>query len=168
VFHVEMRMGGMNVVREFNLGERELWIRFLAPLMADHDFTLEGHDFTPRKTRIAIYDGPELRPDQIGIGRGWQNVERTGNDVTEAVLAKAHEHVGATRTTAPAAPGWEALHQRVIGRLSAGPVSFGEIVVMATDLMPDSAPSEQLAASERAALELLRGGVAQLAPPSVR
>ncbi len=89
-----MRMG-ISVVREFNLGERELWTRFLAPLMADQDFTLEGHDFTPRKTRITIYDGPELRPDQLGMGRGWQNVERTGSDVTAAVLARAREHAGA-------------------------------------------------------------------------
>lgn len=160
-----MRMG-ISVVREFNLGERELWTRFLAPLMADKDFTLEGHDFTPRKTRIAIYDGPELRPDQLGIGRGWQNVERTGSDVTGEVLARAREHAGATRTTAP--PTWEALRERAIGRLSAGPVSFDEIVAMAANLMPDSTAGEQLAAGERAAVELLRSGAAQLAPPSGR
>jgi hypothetical protein len=185
VFHVEMRMG-ISVVREFNLGERELWTRFLAPLMADQDFTLEGHDFTPRKTRIAIYDGPELRPDQLGLGRGWQNVERTGNDVTGAVLARAREHVETARTTAPrttapqttppgttalrttAPPTWEALRERAIGRLSAGPMSFEEIVAMAADLMPDSTAGEQLAAGERAAVELLRSGAAQLAPLSGR
>ena len=157
---------GMSVVREFNLDEREVWTRFLAPLMADRDFTLEGHDFTPRKTRIAIYNGPELRPDQLGIGRGWQNVERTGNDVTGEVLAKAREHVGVTRTTAP--PTWEILRERAIGRLSAGPISYDEIVAMAANLMPDSTAGEQLAAGERAAVELLRTGAAQLAPPSGR
>ena len=165
MFHVELRMG-INIVREFNLGEQELWTRFLAPLMADADFTLEGHDFTPRKSRIAIYAGPELRPDQLGLGRGWQNVERTGHDVTEEVLAKAREHAGATRPAAP--PTWEALRERAIGRLSAGPVSFEEIVAMAGDLMPDSTAGEQLAAGERAAVELLRSGAAQLAPPSGR
>jgi hypothetical protein len=165
VFHVEMRMG-ISVVREFNLGEREVWTRFLAPLMADRDFTLEGHDFTPRKTRIAIYNGPELRPDQLGLGRGWQNVERTGSDVTGEVLARAREHAGATRATAP--PTWEALRERAIGRLTAGPISFEEIVAMAANLMPDSTAGEQLAAGERAAVELLRTGAAQLAPPSGR
>lgn len=162
-----MRMG-INAVREFNLGERELWARFLSPLMADQDFTLEGHDFTPRKTRIAIYDGPELRPDQLGMGRGWQNVERTGSDVTEAVLARARAHVVATHPTPPALPTWEALRERAIGRLSARPLSFDEIVAMAADLMPDSTAGEQLAAGERAAVELLRSGAAQLALPSER
>lgn len=165
MFHVEMRMG-INVVREFNLGERDLWARFLAPLIADQDFALEGHDFTPRKTRIAIYDGPELRPDQLGLGRGWQNVERTSNDVTAEVLARAHEHAGATRTAAP--PTWEALRERAIGRLSAGPVSYDDIVALAADLMPDNTAGEQLAAGERAAVELLRSGAAQLAPASGR
>ena len=165
MFHVEMRMG-ISVVREFNLGERELWTRFLGPLMADKDFTLEGHDFTPRKTRIAIYNGPELRLDQLGLGRGWQNVERTGSDVTAEILATAHEHAGAARTAAP--PTWEVLRERAIGRLTAGQVSYDEIVAMAADLMPDSTVGEQLAAGERAAVELLRSGAAQLAPPSGR
>jgi hypothetical protein len=165
VFHVEMRMG-ISVVREFNLGEREVWTRFLAPLMADRDFTFEGHDFTPRKTRISIYNGPELRPDQLGLGRGWQNVERTGSDVTVEVLARARGHAGATRTTAP--PTWETLRERAIGRLSAGAISYDEIVAMAANLMPDSTAGEQLAAGERAAVELLRTGAAQLAPPSGR
>jgi len=165
MFHVELRMG-ISIVREFNLGERELWTIFLAPLMADHDFTLEGHDFTPRKTRIAIYDGPELRPDQLGLGRGWQNVERTGNDVTAEVIARAREHAGVTPPAAP--PTWEALRERAIGRLSAGPVSYEEIVALAADLMPHNTAGEQLAAGERAAVELLRSGAAQLAPPSGR
>ena len=97
MFHVEMRMG-MNVVREFNLGDERLWLDFLAPLMADQEFVLEGHEFTPRHTRLTVYEGPELRLDQLSFGRGWQNVERTASDVTERVLERAREHAGhATR-----------------------------------------------------------------------
>ncbi len=55
MFHVEMRMG-MNVVREFNLGDERLWLDFLTPLMADQEFVLEGHEFTPRHTRLTVYE----------------------------------------------------------------------------------------------------------------
>ena len=102
MFHVEMRMG-MNVVREFNLSDERLWLEFLAPLMADQEFILEGHDFTPRHTRLTIYEGPELRLDQLNFGRGWQNVERTASDVTERVLARAREHTGHVRPDRTAA-----------------------------------------------------------------
>jgi hypothetical protein len=47
-------------------------------------------------------------------------------------------------------------------------VSYEEIVALAADLMPDNTAGEQLAAGERAAVELLRSGAAQLAPPSGR
>jgi len=165
MFHVEMRCG-MHVVREFNLDERELWIKFLAPLMADRDFTFEGHDFTPRKTRIKIFNGPELRPDQMALGRGWQNVERGGSDVTEAVLARAREagvpQPAAASPVAVAAP--DALRERLIGRLSAGPATLDDITRIAADLMPESSAEERLAASRDVALELLSSGTARLSP----
>jgi hypothetical protein len=167
MFHVEMRMGA-EVVRQFNLSEQGLWTRYLAPLMADRDFVLEGHDFTPRKTRISIFEGPQLRPDQLALGRGWQNVERSGNDVTEAILARSHEYVSAAQASPPTVPVPDALRERLIGRLSAGPVTFDEITDMAAELTPGSAAGEQLASAERAALDLLRNGAAQLAPPSGR
>jgi hypothetical protein len=163
MFHVEMR-AGMQVVRGFNLSNERLWVDYLAPLLADQDFTVQGHDFTPRKTRLSVYEGPELRPDQIGMGRGWQNVERSATDVTERVLAEARKHVAARQTTAAPTPAWDVLRERLVGRLSAGPVTFEEVVAMASDLMPESSAGEQLAAAERAALEALRVGAAQLTP----
>lgn len=164
MFHVEMRMG-MQVVREFNLSDERLWLIFLAPLMADHDFTVEGHDFAPHATRLTVYEGPELRPDQLNFGRGWQNAERTSNEVTEAVLAKAREfvasHAAAPESTA-AASAPDALRERLIGRLSAGPVTLADITAIAADLMPESTPEERLAASRAVALELLSSGGAHL------
>jgi hypothetical protein len=168
MFHVEMKMG-IDVVREFNLDERALWSRFLGPLMADRDFVLEGHEFSPRKTRIKIYDGPQLRPDQLSLGRGWQNVERGGSDVTEVVLARAREFTAVARSggspvdaSAAALVATDALRERVIGRLSAGPVTLVEIATMAADLLPGIGADEQLAAARQTALELLSAGGARL------
>ena len=167
MFHVEMRMGG-HVVREFNLGEQRLWLEFLAPLMAGKDFNVEGHDFIPRRTRLKVYEGPELRPDQLGMGRGWQNVERSADDVTERVLARARDHTAAAaaapvpvRTSSAAA---ELLRERLIGRLSAGPIAAEEILAIAAELMPESGEAERLGVATQAAWALLERGVAQLEP----
>ena len=97
MFHVEIR-SGLHQVRMFNLTEQRLWLEFLAPLMADKEFTVEDHDFTPHQARLMVYEGPELRPDQLmGMGRGWQNVERTATDVTERVLERARQHTDQQR-----------------------------------------------------------------------
>ncbi|HEX3615027.1 MAG TPA: hypothetical protein VHU61_00700 [Solirubrobacteraceae bacterium] len=175
MFHVEMRMG-MQVVREFNLSEQRLWLEFLAPLMAGNDFTVEGHDFIPRQTRLNVYEGPELRTDQLGMGRGWQNVERTATDVTERVLARAREHVaanaasqpGVLSATTPAAASTasaELLRERLIGRLSAGPISSRELLATAAELMPDSDAQQRIATVRQVVWALLEHDAAQLAPP---
>jgi hypothetical protein len=174
MFHVEIR-SGMQAVREFNLNDRRLWLEFLAPLMADKEFSVEGHDFIPRQSRLTIYEGPELRSDQLGMGRGWQNVERTAIDVTGRVLARAREHVAAGgRSSAPDATPTNAtpastaavdlLRERLIGRLSAGPIAGHELLSIAVELMPDSAESERLEAVGQAVWALLERDAAQLTP----
>ncbi len=164
MFHVEMRMG-MQVVREFNLSDERLWVLFLAPLMADQEFSIEGHDFTPRHTRLTVYEGPELRLDQLNFGRGWQNVERTARDVTDRVLERAREYTeqGARphRTPPPAS---DLVRERLLGRIAAGPISAEEILAIAAELMPDSPEEDRLAAAQHAAWELLERGAAQLTP----
>jgi hypothetical protein len=170
MFHLELRQG-IQSVRAFNMNEQQLSARFLAPLLADQEFTYEGHDWAPRKVRIRIFEGPELQTHQLGMGRGWQEVERKYADVTEAVLEAARGN--ATAADQPAAPGHSAiltqprdtvdpLRERLIGRLFAGPVSFDDVVKMAAELMPGTTADAQLAAAERAAVELLQAGGAHL------
>jgi len=163
MFHVEIR-AGMNAVREFNLTEQRLWVDFLSPLMADASFTVEGHEFVPRETRLKVYEGPELRPDQLGVGRGWQNVERTATDVTERVLERAREHT--TKTQPDRTPRGDAdlLRERLIGRLAAGPIAAREILTVAAELMPDTSELERLEVARQAAWALLERDLAQLAP----
>jgi hypothetical protein len=172
MFHIELRQG-IQSVRAFNMNEQQLSARFLAPLLADQEFTYEGHDWTPRKVRIRIFEGPELQTYQLGMGRGWQEVERKYSDVTAAVLGAARGRATAsptppanpTQPTAPTTQPQEAvdpLRERLIGRLFAGPVSFDEVVKMAAELMPDNTADVQLAAAERAAVEVLQAGGAQL------
>lgn len=176
MFHLEMHQG-IQSARVFNLTEATLGIRFLTPLMAHQEFTYEGHDWTPRKMRIRVFEGPELQTYQLGMGRGWQTVERDFDDVTATVLEKArHEAATASAQEQPApstpeqqvAPATEppvaidALRERLIGRLFAGPIAFADVLAMAAELLPDASPEGRQAAAERAALELLHTGGAQL------
>jgi hypothetical protein len=168
MFHVEIR-SGLHQVRMFNLSEQRLWLEFLAPLMADDDFTVEDHDFTPHQSRLTVYEGPELRPDQLmGMGRGWQNVERTATDVTERVLERAREHTDRQKrnatagSSAPAAA--DLVRERLIGRIAAGPVSAEEILAIVAELMPAGSEQERLDVAKSATWALLERGAAQLTP----
>ena len=183
MFHVEIR-SGLHQVRVFNLTEHRLWLEFLAPLMADKDFTVEDHDFSPRQSRLMVYEGPELRPDQLmGMGRGWQNVERTATDVTERVLERARQHTGQEAPNAtpdravpaasdgvPPAPDGalpaaaDLVRERLIGRIAAGPVSAEEILAIATELMPAGSEQERLDVARHATWAVLERGAAQLTP----
>jgi hypothetical protein len=190
MFHVEIRSGS-NYIHEFNVDERRLWVRFLAPLMEDESFKLEGHEYHPRVTTLIILDGPELRPDQLGsMGRGWQNAQRYSKDVTDAVLARAHElregmlqaleernvekiaaAVSAraadldagSAVPALAAPAATALRERLIGRLGAGPVSAAQMLAVAESLLPSSDEAARELACAQAVWEILASGEAQLA-----
>lgn len=179
MFHIEIRMG-MQVVRRFNLDDQQLWTGFLEPLMSGREFSVEGHEFVPRGTRMKIYEGPELRPHELGMGRGWQNVERTAAEVTERVLRTAREHqagvehapAASAPAPAPAAaqerakdlPGGlsELLRERLIGRLHAGALSGEQITAMAVELLPGGDERTLAELSRTAVWEVLERGGSQL------
>ncbi|HLH14716.1 MAG TPA: hypothetical protein VKV16_07985 [Solirubrobacteraceae bacterium] len=170
MFHVEIR-AGTQVVRRFNLEDRALWLEYLRPLLSDQPFTVEGHEFDPRRTRLKVLEGPALRADQLGLGRGWQNAERLAVDVTERVLRDARAHLaqgarpGATPAPqpAPAEMGLEGrLAERVVGRLHAGPVSGAQLVAIAGELHPAASEDELTELARGVVWELLAAGQARL------
>jgi hypothetical protein len=161
VFHVQLYTR-LHQARVYNLSEDELQRQFLDPMRSPGMFVYEGHEWEPRKTQLSVYEGERLRPDQIAMGRGWSNAMKSGQDVTLEALAR--RPAPAPLAGSPAAVA--RLKERLIGRLSAGPVSLQEIIAIAADLMPESDANEQLAASHRAASELLHTGGACLAPTS--
>jgi hypothetical protein len=161
VYHVQLYTR-LHQARVYNLSNEELQQQFLDPMRGPGLFVYEGHEYEPRKTKLSVYEAERLRPDQISMGRGWPNVVKSGKDVTAEVLAQRAAPAPAAGSAAAVAQ----LKERLIGRLSAGPVSLQEIVAMAGELMPGSDDAERLAASHRAASELLHSGGACLAPPS--
>jgi hypothetical protein len=151
MFHVELRQFP-HVARAFNQTRDELEQRFLAPWTAGAIVEWGDRKWAPERSRLTVLEGPELRPDEIGLGRGWANATRGGEDVTERVLARALESAGGGASL-------RALKQEVLGMCGATRVDVRETVLLASALHPELRVSDRLALAERAIWELLHEGL---------
>jgi hypothetical protein len=146
VYHLELRQFP-HVTRVFNLDRGELDARFVRPwtqgVMIDHD----ERRWAPERTRLKVLEGPAVRRDELGLGRGWGAVTKDCEDVTDAVLAQAERG-------ARARPEVEALKDQVM-RHAGEPIGMREVVVMAGSSHPGWRASEQLSVAEQAIWELL-------------
>ena len=103
------------------------------------------------RARLTIYEGPVLTGDQLGLGRGWANVTREGEDVTERLLAEAAHP-----------PPVAELKRELVERSADGPIAFGAVVELAGERYPQSRVSERVALCEQAVWELLHEGAVEL------
>ncbi len=167
MYHVDLR-SGVHGARAFNLSEDELESRFLVSFRAGRTFSYEDREWDPSETQLTVFEAGRLRPDQIGMGRGWANVQKRGTDVTTRLLGSAPPQTAATvAEDSPRSqpdprrpPGIDRLQERLIGRLGAGPLELHAAVTMAAELLPGHRASEQLALAEQAVWEMLhRAGV---------
>jgi hypothetical protein len=148
MFHVELRQFP-HIARAFNLTREELLARILAPWVAGTSIDLNERRWTPEKTRLTILEGPELRPDEMGLGRGWANAGRAGRDVTAELVGEAE---GALR--APPAE----LKEEIVALCDSGATQLDSVVELASRRNPNRRPSELLASAEQAVWELLHQG----------
>jgi hypothetical protein len=146
VYHLELRQFP-HVTRVFNLDRAELEARFLRPwiqgAMIDHD----ERRWSPDRTRLKVLEGPAVRPDELGLGRGWGTATKGSEDVTDTVLAQAERG-------ARARPEVEALKEQVMQRAGEA-IGMRAVVVLAGNANPGWRASEQLSVAEQAIWELL-------------
>ena len=154
MFHVELRQFP-HQARAFNLGRAELEARILVPWVSRTPLELDDRRWAPGRARLTIYEGPELAADQLGLGRGWANVTRTGEDVTARVIAEASE-------AAAHPPPVMDFRREVVELCAAGPVALGGLVELAGRRFPQSRVSERVTLCERTVWELLHEGVLAL------
>jgi hypothetical protein len=147
MFHVELRQFPHST-RAFNLSSEELYGNIVRPWLAGAEVELEDRRWSPEKAKLTIYEGPALRPEEIGLGRGWANVTRGGEDVTARVLDSAQPPHASPSVL-------EAFKDRVVDRCEGGGVPVQEIMALAGELHPDWRPSERLGLCERAVWDLL-------------
>lgn len=146
VYHLELRQFP-HTARVFNLERAELDARFVRPWvkgeMIDHD----ERRWAPERTKLKILLGPTVRLEELGLGRGWGQVTKDSEDVTDAVTAESARG-------AQARPEVEALKEQVV--CAAGQViDFGSIAALAGVAHPGWRASEQLSLAEQAVWELL-------------
>jgi hypothetical protein len=156
VFHVQIRQS-MNITREFNLTEEELRRRILAPWAAGTLVRSGDREWAPERAKLTIYEGPELRTDEIGMGRGWGNVTKDGTEVTAQLLVDSGR---AQEATAPPPPAGELdqCKQEIVRRARDGGLELTECIAIAGSLRFGSRVSERLALAEQAVWELLHAG----------
>jgi hypothetical protein len=150
MFHIELRQFP-HVAREFNVSAEKLE-RVVRPWVEGNVVEMGERKWAPERARLTIYEGPQLRPDEIGMGRGWSNATRSGQDVTDRVLEEA-QGGGAAR------PGELAdFKLRLLAACATAPIEVRESVRLAGVLAPGARASERLALAEQAVWELLHTG----------
>jgi hypothetical protein len=150
VFHVELRQFP-NQTRAFNLTREQLEARIVAPWTSGGAVELDDRRWSSDRAKLTIYEGPELSSDQLGLGRGWANVTRTGEDVTARVLAERAQ-------PAPVAE----LKRDVVDRCGYGALPLRRLVELLGERYPGSRVSERMALCEQAVWELLHEDVVAL------
>jgi hypothetical protein len=144
-----------NVTRAFNLTRDELDARILGPWTAGESVDWDDRKWSPDRAKLTIYEGPELRPEEMGIGRSWANVTRSCEDVTERLLTKSGRGRAGPDLREHALA---ALREQVLARAGAGPLQVRGVIALATELCPDWRASDRLALAEQAVWELLHLG----------
>jgi hypothetical protein len=150
VFHVELRQFP-HQTRAFNLTREELDARIVRPWVAGEVVALDDRQWPPERSRLTIYEGPVLAGDQLGLGRGWANATREGEDVTARVLAEAAHP-----------PPVAELKRELVAGAAEGAVSLAAIVELTGERYPQARVSERLALCELAVWELLHEGAVEL------
>ena len=87
-YHVEIRRG-RRWAREFNLDAARLRQQFLEPWTARRVIHLGDRDWEPADCSLRILEGPELAGPDLAFSRGWDRVERSGEDVTTELISRA-------------------------------------------------------------------------------
>jgi hypothetical protein len=146
VYHVELRQFP-HVARVFNLSREELESRFVRPWVGGTIIEHEDRRWAPERSRLKILEGRELRPEEMGMGRGWATATKSAADVTDAVLAQA-------RRGAEARPEVEALKD-AIAEVAATNLGFQDVMALAAAAHPTWRASQQLELAEQAVWEML-------------
>ena len=157
MFHVELRQFP-HQTRAFNLTREELDERIVRPWLAGEPIELNEYRWLPDRATLTIYEAPRLGVAEMGLGRGWQNVTRSGRDVTQEVLIEARDDDGQLATA-------EDFKAEIATRSAAGAISISGLVELAGEWYPQSRVSERIALCEGVVWELLHSVPGHAVPP---
>jgi hypothetical protein len=149
-----------HVARAFNLTAEQLHTRVVGRWVRDQTIELDQRRWAPERAKLKIYEAPQLVSSELGLGRGWSNVTRAGEDVTDRVLAAARSGLQGGAGVPSPAPGVAALKRRLFEELARGPVQLSRVPELTSELPLGARASQRLAVAEQAVWELLHEGTA--------
>lgn len=88
-YHVHLGKGLLRQADQFNLTEQDVIERVVRPWLEGKQVMIGGKAFLPNEAKLTIYAGQRLTTSQIGMGQGWSNAIKFGEDVTAELLASA-------------------------------------------------------------------------------
>lgn len=154
-FHVELRQFP-HTARAFNLTEAELRGRIVGPWLAGRPVLWGEREFIPGKAKLTVLSGPELPAHQLGMGRGWQQAQRSAEDVTATWLTPSR----------PAAAQLGELRDELLRAAAEREVTLADAVQIAIRRQSAAPVQDTARAAEQAVAELLREGLLVLRRPS--
>ncbi len=154
MFHLELRQFP-HVARAFNLSREELDARILMPWVQGTAVELDDRRWAPERAKLTIYEGRALASEELGMGRGWSNAGRTGEQVTMRLLAETEQRIKTP-------PALVELKQELLARCARGRLALNEVVAPTDSQEPPRRASERLALAEQAVWELLHERQVQL------
>ena len=146
MYHLELRQFP-HVSRAFNLTRADLEKRFVHPWVAGSMIDHDDRRWAPERVRLTVLEGPELRSDELGMGRGWATAGKRCRNVTDAIIADA-------RRGGEARPEVESL-KAALAEVAVNAITLQDAVALAAAAQPTWRPSEQLALAEQAIWEML-------------
>jgi hypothetical protein len=159
MFHVELRQFP-HVARAFNLSPDELQARVLGAWVRGQAVKLDDRTWGPEKARLTIYEGPQLKPEEMGLGRSWANVTKNCTEVTDQLLAlerqaAASASPGAGRRAPQAV---SRLQAEILERCAVDELVVSDLIDLCNRRHPDWRVSDRIALAEQAIWQLLHQG----------
>jgi hypothetical protein len=163
VYHVELRQFPHNLCR-FNFSAAQLRGTILEGWVRGQWIELGERKWNPAQARLTVLKGPHLSMDQLSMGRGWRTAQRSGDDVTEQLLAEVRGTVRdeaqrpPQEDTAPPAEDLQAnsLGLELLAALGEGRLALHDAWKQARERYPGRSAGECLVLAERAVMALLR------------
>jgi hypothetical protein len=160
VFHVELRQFP-HVARAFNWTPEELQSRILGAWVRGRSVQLDDRRWGPEKARLTIYEGPALKPHEMGLGRSWANVTKNCTEVTDQLLTLERQ-AASTSTSVGPGPGAPAaisqLQDEILKRCAMEEMVVSELIELLNRRRPDWRVSDRIALAEQSIWQLLQQG----------
>jgi hypothetical protein len=157
MFHVELRQFPY-VARAFNLTPDELQTRVLGAWVRGEVVELDDRHWGPEKARLTIYEGPQLKPEEMGLGRSWANVTKNCTEVTEQLLTLERQAAASGSAGNRATETVSRLQAEILERCALGELVVSELIELLSRRHPDWRVSDRIALAEQSIWQLLHQG----------